>query len=84
MTLVDAGFDTLPHDLALELCKHGQHSGENAASGRGHVKGLGQGNEPDPQLGEFLQSDHEVGERASPSVESLDQDPVDFTTADGG
>jgi hypothetical protein len=43
-SLSDSSTDSITPDVAFELSKRGQHSGERATRWRGHIEGLGQVN----------------------------------------
>ena len=40
--LSDAGSHAVPENIALELREDGEHAGESAAAGRGHIERLAQ------------------------------------------
>jgi hypothetical protein len=59
--LGDAGFHALAQDLPLKLGEDGEHAGQGAAAGCGHVEGFGERDEADAQLGQLFQRQHKIG-----------------------
>lgn len=81
--LRDAGFDALAEYFPFKLGEYGQHTRQGPACRRGHIKCFRQRDEADAQLGQFLQRQDEIGQRAAPAVQPPDDDRIQFASADG-
>src|SRR5271157_6351977 len=78
-----SGANPLAQDLAFELGEYGQQTGHGPTGGRGQVQRFGQRNETDAEMFQFPQSAEQVGDRASPTIQSPHQHGVDLATARG-
>ena len=79
----NASLDALAEDLASEIGEHRQHPGKGTTARRRHVKSFGKGDEADPESDQFLERDHEIGERTAPPAQPPDDDGVHLAAADG-
>ena len=75
--------NALAQDLALELGEHGQQCGHGTAGRRGQIQRLGQRDEADAEMLQFLQGGQQIGDRSSPSVQPPHQHHIDFPAPRG-
>src|SRR5579863_251576 len=72
------GANPLAQDFAFELredCEHGSHG---AAGRSSQVEGLGQRDEADAEMLQFLERGQQIGYRSAPAIEPPDQHHVDL------
>ena len=72
---------SFPQNLPFELGEDRQQAGHGAAGGRGQVQCLGQRDETDSEMLQFLKRRQQVCYRSAPAVEAPDQDDIDFAAA---
>ena len=72
---------SFPQDLAFELGEDGQQSGHRSAGGRGQVQRLGQRDEADAQMLQFLKRGQQVRHRPAPAVQPPHQHQIDLSAA---
>ena len=72
---------SFPQNLPFELCKNGQQAGHGATGWCGQIQCLGQGNETDTQVLQFLKRGEQVRYRPAPAIQSPHQHDIDLPAA---
>jgi phage tail protein X len=73
--------NSFPQDLPFELGENGEQACHRSTGRSGQVQGLGQRNETDAEMIQFLQRGQQVGDRPAPAIQSPHQHHVDITAA---
>lgn len=67
--MIQAGPGSSPQDFPFELGEDRQQSGHGATRLRGYVQRLGQRNESNTQMFQFLKGGQQIGHGAAPAVQ---------------
>jgi hypothetical protein len=71
--LSEARPSSFPQNLPFELGEYSQQARHRATGWRSQIQSLGQRNETDTKMFEFLQRRQQIGNRATPPIQPPDQ-----------
>jgi len=74
---------SLSQNLSFELGEYGQQAGHRSTGRRGQVQCLGQGNEPDSKMFQFLERGQQIRNRPAPAVQPPYEHYIDFSAPGG-
>lgn len=81
--LSQASTGSLAQNLPFELSEYGEQSGHSSSGRSGQIQSLGQRNEPDAEILEFLERGEQIGYRPAPAIQPPHQHHIDFAAARG-
>jgi hypothetical protein len=70
-------------NLAFELSKDGEESSHRATGWRSQIESLGQRNETNAKILEFLQRRQQIRYRPAPAIQTPDEHDIDFAPTSG-
>jgi hypothetical protein len=77
-SLRQANPSSFPQNLSFELREYGKQTGHRATGGCGQIQGLGQGDEADAEMIQFLKCGQQICYRSVPAIQAPHQHDIDF------